>query len=302
MPEQTTSSFDAVIVGGSYAGLSAALQLARARQRVLVIDAGVRRNRFAAHAHGLIGQDGRAPDAIAADARAQVLAYPDVQWRQASATRADGAIDRFTVEDDAGGRWQARRLVLATGVQDQLPAIEGLDERWGRSVFHCPYCHGFELDRGRIGVIAVGEISMHHALMLPDWGTTTFFTHHTFTPDEAQQAALAARGVTTEPARIVRVVDTATVELDDGRRLVTDGLFVATRTRVNGPLAQDLGCDFEPGPLGDFIRTDPLKATSVPGVFACGDAARGAHSVAFAIGDGAQAGASVHRTLLFGSG
>ena len=298
--DEIPAAYDAVIVGGSYAGLSAAMQLARARQKVLVLDAGVRRNRFAAHAHGLIGQDGRAPDAIAADARAQVLAYPDVAWRQASAIRADGEIDRFTVEDDAGGRWQARRLVLATGVADTLPEIEGLDERWGRSVFHCPYCHGFELERGRIGVIAVGEVSMHHALMLPDWGTTTFFVNAAFEPDDAQRAALAARGVAIEPARIARVADTATVELEDGRRLPMDGLFVATRTRVNGPLAHDLGCAFEAGPLGDFIRTDALKATSVPGVFACGDAARGAHSVAFAIGDGAQAGASVHRTLLFG--
>ncbi len=298
--DELPSAYDAVIVGGSYAGLSAAMLLARARQKVLVIDAGVRRNRFAAHAHGLIGQDGRPPEAIAADARAQVLAYPDVAWRQASAIRAGGELDRFTVEDDAGGRWQARRLVLATGVADTLPEIAGLDERWGRSVFHCPYCHGFELERGRIGVIAVGEVSMHHALMLPDWGSTTFFLNGTFEPDQAQRAALEARGVAIEPARIARVADAATVALEDGRRLAMDGLFVATRTRVNGPLAHDLGCAFEQGPLGDFIRTDALKATSVPGVFACGDAARGAHSVAFAIGDGAQAGASVHRTLLFG--
>ncbi|MDN5781087.1 MAG: NAD(P)/FAD-dependent oxidoreductase [Luteimonas sp.] len=292
--------FDAAIIGGSYAGLSAAMQLARARRRILVIDAGVRRNRFAAHAQGLTPQDGGAPDAIADDARAQVLAYPDVTWRQASATGAGGAIDRFTIEDDAGGRWQARRLVLATGVEDTLPAIEGLRERWGRSVFHCPYCHGFELDRGRIGVIAVDEISMHQALMLPDWGTTTLFTNQAFTPDDAQRNALAARAVAIESLRIARIGEQATVELVDGRRLPMDGLFVASRTRVNGTLAQALGCAFEPGPLGDFIRTDALKATSVPGVFACGDAARGAHSVAFAIGDGMQAGVSAHRTLMFG--
>lgn len=297
---EPSDTFDAVVVGGSYAGLSAAMMLARARQRVLIIDAGVRRNRFAAAAHGLIGQDGRPPEAIAADARAQVLAYPNVRWQQASATHADGGIDRFVVADDSGARWNARRLVLATGVEDELPPIEGLQPRWGRSVFHCPYCHGYELERGRIGVIAVGELSMHHALMLPDWGTTTFLTNQAFTPDQAQQAALAARQVAVEPARIARVSDVATVELEDGRRIAFDGLFVATRTRVNSPLAHALGCEFEQGPLGAFIRTDAAKATSVPGVFACGDAARGAHSVAFAVGDGAQAGASAHRTLLFG--
>lgn len=291
--------FDAIVVGGSYAGLSAAMQLARARQRVLVIDAGVRRNRFASAAHGLIGQDGRPPAEIAEKARAQVLTYPNVRWLRGSATRASGRSEDFVVEVDDGGRRRARRLVLATGIEDELPDIDGLRERWGRSVFHCPYCHGYELDRGRIGVIGIGELSMHHALMLPDWGTTTFLVNRAFEPSDEQRAALARRGTTVEPARIVRIDGTATVEFEDGRRTDFDGLFVATRTRVNGPLAEQLGCAFEQGPLGAFIRTDVLKATSTAGVFACGDAARGAHSVAFAIGDGAQAGASAHRSLMF---
>lgn len=291
--------FDAIVVGGSYAGLSAAMQLARARQRVLVIDAGVRRNRFATHAHGLIGQDGRPPEAIAEEARAQVLAYPDVRGLQGTATRASGRSGEFVVEIEDGRRRRARRLVLATGVEDELPPIEGLRERWGRRVFHCPYCHGYELERGRIGVIAIGEVSMHHALMLPDWGTTTFLVDAAFEPSDEQRAALARRGTAVEPARIARVEGDATVVFEDGRRVDFDGLFVASRTRVNSPLAGQLGCEFEQGPLGAFIRTDALKATSVAGVFACGDAARGAHSIAFAIGDGAQAGTSAHRSLMF---
>ncbi|MBB3342713.1 NAD(P)/FAD-dependent oxidoreductase [Luteimonas sp. RC10] len=298
MPDPA-ASFDAVVVGGSYAGLSAAMQLARARQRVLILDAGQRRNRFASASHGLIGQDGRAPDAIAADARAQVLAYPTVTWRQATAVRADGGIGLFAVEDDAGQRVQARRLVLATGVIDTLPPIDGLQARWGRSVFHCPYCHGYELDRGRIGVIAIGEISMHHALMLPDWGAVTCFLDGRFVPDESQRAALAARGVRIEPARIAAVSGHADVVLEDGRQIACDGLFVASRTHIASPLAEQLGCAFEDGPLGAFVRTDAMQATSVPGVFACGDAARAAHSVALAIGDGAMAGAAAHRSLLF---
>lgn len=291
--------FDVIVVGGSYAGLSAAMQLARARQRVLVIDAGVRRNRFASQAHGLIGQDGRPPGAIAEDARAQVLAYPNVRWLRGSAARASGSREDFLVELDDGSRRRARRLVLATGIEDELPAVDGLQERWGRSVFHCPYCHGYELERGRIGVIAVGELSMHHALMLPDWGTTTFLVNAVFEPNDEQRATLARRGAAVELARIVRVEGIATVVFEEGRRSEFDGLFVATRTRVSSPLAGQLGCEFEQGPLGAFIRTDALKATSVAGVFACGDAARGAHSIAFAIGDGAQAGASAHRSLMF---
>lgn len=297
-----TTSFpnDAIVIGGSYAGLSAALQLARARRRVLVIDAGQRRNRFASASHGFLGQDGRAPGDIAADGKDQLLAYPNVRWLDGTVSHAESLGEGFGVDLDDGGTEQARVLVLATGVTDELPAIEGLAARWGRGVFHCPYCHGYELDNGRIGVLAVGELSMHHALMLPDWGSTTFFLNDAFTPDEAQRAALAARGVAVEAGAVARLVDTATVELHDGRRFVMDGLFTAARTHLASPVAAQLGCALDEGPTGAFIRTDAMQATSVPGVFACGDAARAAGNVAISVGAGAMAGASAHRALMFG--
>lgn len=291
--------FDAIVIGGSYAGLSAALQLARARQRVLVVDAGQRRNRFASTSHGFLGQDGRAPDAIAADGRRQLLAYPNVRWRDGRATRAQADPDGFALDIDEQSTVHGRRLVLATGVVDELADIEGLAERWGRSVFHCPYCHGYELQRGRIGVLAVGPLSQHHALMLPDWGTVTLFTHTTFDPDDAQRAALVARGVSIETTPVARLRDVATVELVDGRRIALDGLFTMSRTRMASPIAEQLGCRFEDGPTGPFLATDAMKETSVPGVFACGDAARAAGSVALAVGDGAMAGAATHQSLIF---
>lgn len=297
--EHAPNAFDAIVVGGSYAGLSAALQLARARQRVLVIDAGIRRNRFAATSHGFLGQDGRPPDAIAADGKAQLLAYPNVQWLDGTVTQAEPMGDGFAIHAGAGTPWHGRRLVLATGVVDELPEIEGLRERWGRSIFHCPYCHGYELDEGRIGVLAVGPMSLHHALMLPDWGRVTFFTNDVFSPDAEQLAALAAKGVSIEPQRVRRIVETATVELDDGRRVVLDGLFTATRIHVASPIAAQLGCAFEDGPMGQVIRTDTTKATSVAGVFACGDAARMAGNIAMSVGDGTQAGVAAHRSLMF---
>lgn len=291
--------FDAVVIGGSYAGLSAALQLARARRRVLVIDAGMRRNRFADASHGFLGQDGRPPGAIAAEGRSQLLAYPNVQWWEATATHAQGSGSGFTVHVGSGKAVQARRLVLAVGVTDQLPEIDGVASRWGKSVFHCPYCHGYELGRGRIGVLGVADMSLHQALLLPDWGAVTFFTNGTCTLDDAQRATLAARRVVVEPRAVARIVDTATVELVDGARIVLDGMFVASRTRVASPVAEHLGCAFEEGPLGAYIRTDAFKETSVQGVFACGDSARAAGSVALAVGDGAQAGAAAHQSLVF---
>lgn len=297
-----TSPFpnDAIVIGGSYAGLSAALQLARARRRVLVIDAGVRRNRFAAASHGFLGQDGRRPSDIAAEGRTQLLAYPNVRWLEGTAAQVVAEEGGFRVSTSDGHTESARKLVLATGVVDELPSIDGLAERWGRGVFHCPYCHGYELGNGRIGVLAVGPLSMHHALMLPDWGTTTFFLNDAFLPDEAQRAALAARGVTVQAGAVARLVDTATVELRDGQRFVMDGLFTATRTHIGSPVAAQLGCAMDDGPTGAFIRTDAMQATSVPGVFACGDAARAAGNVALSVGAGAMAGAAAHQSLMFG--
>lgn len=298
--ELSRADFDVIIIGGSYAGLSAAMQLGRARRRVLVIDAGRRRNRFATTAHGFLGQDGRPPADIVTDARTQVLAYPTVQWLEGTVSQAVAAGDGFAVTEEAGHILHGRRIVLAPGVVDELPDVEGLAERWGRSVFHCPYCHGYELQRGRIGVLATGPHAYHHAMLLPDWGEVTLFTNGVYVPDEVQAADLSARGVTIEAAPVVRIVDTATVQLGDGRLMSLAGLFTASRTHVASPVAAQLGCAFDEGPLGTFIRTDATKATSVAGVFACGDAARGAGNVAFAVGDGAQAGAAAHRSLVFG--
>lgn len=291
---------DVVIVGGSYAGLSAALQLARARKDVLVVDSGRRRNRFTAHAHGFLGHDGWEPGAIAAKARDQLLAYPTVRWMADEATGGAVTADGFTLSLAGGETVAARRVVLAPGVEDVLPDVPGLAERWGRGVYNCPYCDGYERGGGPLGVLAVGPLSMHQALLIPDWGPTTLFLNGAFEPTGEERAALAARGVTVEPVPVAHLSDAASVVLADGRTVELAGLFTAGRTRPNGTLAHDLGCALEVGPTGPFIATDMTKQTSVPGVFACGDAARAAGSVALAVGDGAMAGAAAHRSLLMG--
>lgn len=209
---------DVAIVGGSYAGLSAALQLARARRSVVVVDAGARRNRFAESSHGFLSRDGEAPAAIAAHGREQLLAYPNVRFVEGTADTAgrDGANLVVSVQ---GENIAARRLILATGVVDELPSIPGLQERWGRAVFHCPYCHGYELGQGRIGVLATGEHSFHQAMMLPDWGPTILFANEAFEPDAAQAAMLEARGVEIERERVV-AVDGAKASVVSGWRPV----------------------------------------------------------------------------------
>lgn len=294
--------YDVIIIGGSYAGLSAAMQLGRARRTVLIIDEGLRRNRFASHAHGFITQDGVDPALIAADARAQVMQYRTVQWL---AGRAD-TVEKIEKGSRAmsfgvtvgGTRHLCRRLILALGVRDILPQIDGLEERWGKHVFHCPYCHGYELNQGKIGVLAGSELSIHHALMLPDWGPTTLFVNHAFEPSKDQLADLAARGVIVERDRVGAITGHADVTLSDGRTLPFSGLFALAHFEIVSPFPQQLDLDMEQGPLGSTIKTDAMKGTSIPGVFACGDAARPMASVALAVADGSLAGVNAHRSLL----
>lgn len=294
--------FDVIIVGGSYAGLSAAIQVARARRTVLVIDAGKRRNRFASTSHGFLGRDGHAPGAIAAEARGQLLAYPTVSFIAGEARAAAGAIDAFKVDLADGQVVEGRRIVLAMGVEDVLPDIPGLASQWGIGAMTCPYCHGYELNRGRIGVLASGPMSLHQAAMLPEWGQTTLFANGFFDPAEPQLTDIVQRGVSIEFSPVTAIEGepgAPVVLLEDGRRQAMDGLFVATRTRIATPLPRMLGCATEDGPQGPFVATDAMKATSAPGVFACGDVASPMASVAISVGHGAMAGASVHRSLIF---
>lgn len=294
--------YDVIVIGGSYSGMAAALQLARARRQVLILDTGLRRNRFASSSHGLLGQDGHHPAEIAATAKAQLLAYPTVTWVDSAAVSAEKQEGIFTVYNDQGNALRAARLILASGVKDELPAVPGLGERWGTSVFHCPYCHGYELDQGKVGVLAVGEVSMHHALLLPDWGETMFFLNGTFEPDEEQRRQLASRGVSVEAEAVSEVFgEQVTVKLESGRVIELAGLFVASRIQPSNSVAESLGCELGDSPLGPYISTDSLQETSVSGVFACGDVARPAGNVTFAISDGVMAGTAAHRSLIWGA-
>jgi len=291
--------YDVIVIGGSYAGMAATLQLVRARRTVLVIDAGKRRNRYASHSHGFLGQDGAPPGEIAANARRQLEAYPTLSWLEERAEAVTGRLDEFTVVASGDGSHRARRILLATGVADQFPAVDGIAERWGKSVFHCPYCHGYELDQGRIGIIGASPMSIHQAELLTDWGDVTLFVNGAVELSQETRSTLERRGVTIEEAAIHRIEGHADVATADGRLLRFAGLFTATRTAPSSPLAKAMGCALEETPLGIQVRTDAENKTSVAGIFACGDVARTPHSVSLAVGNGAMAGAQIHRSLLW---
>lgn len=295
---------DVTIIGGSYAGAAAALQLGRARRSVLVIDAGQRRNRFASHSHGFLGQDGQEPGAIARKARDEVLAYPSVRWLEAG-VRAVRPIDGGFAVRVGDEEHRSKRLILATGVADELPAIPGLAERWGKTVFHCPYCHGYELGRTRMGVLATNPLAVHHAALVSEWaaeGQMTLFLAEGLEPEPDALELLEARRIRIERARVVAIEGVAPaveVRLADGRVCPLEGLFVASKTKLTNEFAAQLGCALEEGPAGAFYKTDAMKETTVPGVFACGDAGLAMGSVTFAVADGARAGIAAHRSLVF---
>ncbi len=203
----------------------------------------------------------------------------------------------MTSED--GQIHQARRILLATGLSDQLPAVEGLAERWGKVVFHCPYCHGYELERGPVGVIAVGPMSVRQAELLTEWGEVTFLMNGAVELDTNARRTLEGRKVTVEESRIERIEGQTDVLLSDGRRISFMGLFIATRTVPSSRLPEEMGCLLEETPMGIQVRTDESKQTSVPGVFACGDVAGTPHSVSLAVGDGALTGVHAHRSLVW---
>jgi thioredoxin reductase len=293
---------DAIIIGGSFAGLSAAMYIARARRSVCIIDTGSPRNRFAAHSHGFLTQDGSEPGRMLATARAQVAAYPTATFIDGEATSATRTPDGFSVRLATGAPVQGSRLVLAFGISDDLPSIPGLAERWGRSVLHCPYCHGYEFSGRRLGVLNVSPMSLQQAMLIAEWGPTTLYLNGASQPDDASLAQLQRRGVGIEPAPLRALQgegdQLSAIEFTDGRTSEVDALYLGPRTRLNSGIAEQLGCVLDEGRFGSIIRTDDTKMTSVPGVYAAGDITRDAHNVTWACADGVTAGTSVHRSLV----
>ena len=296
-------TYDAIVIGGSFAGLSAAIQIARARRRVLLIDAGRPLNRAADASHGFLGLDGRRPHDIIGDARRQLSLYPTVEFIDSVAVSARKVSDHFAVALADGTEKRAMRLILATGVKDDLPAIPGLPERWGLSVLHCPYCHGYEVGGQALGVLANTPLSAHQALLISDWGPTTYFTQNTFEPDAEHLSSLAARNVPIERTPVVELLGNAprleAVRLSDGRVVPVDAIFTAPKTSMASPLAEQLGCAFDDGPLGAFIRVDDWMQTTVKGVYAAGDAASPMTNATMAAAAGVKAGVGAHQSLVF---
>lgn len=298
-------NWDCVVVGGGVAGLSAALVLGRARRTTLVVDAGAQSNLSAPGIGGLLGFDGVPPAQLYARGRRELTRYPSVTVRDGEVVTAAAHEGGFTVDLADGSRAQTRLLLLATGMRYEYPDVPGLSALWGASVFHCPFCHGWEVRDLPLAVLATGEQAVHKALLLQGWSSdVVVLTDGPPRIDESDRARLAAAGITVDDRPVTRVVsedsELAAVEFADGDRLARRGLLVSSTLYQCTSLAAQLGVRFAaPGPVSaEAIDIDQLYRTSVPGVFAAGDASAQLPQVAAAIAAGSGAAASVVRSLM----
>ncbi|WP_233967301.1 NAD(P)/FAD-dependent oxidoreductase [Pectobacterium polaris] len=294
---------DVIIIGGSFAGLAAALQLGRARRKVTVLDTGRPRNRFAGRSHGVLGHDDKPPSDILAAARQQLTRYPAIKMVNARAESVSGTIDNFCVVTDDNESLRARRLILSYGVADQMPDIPGFAEGWGTSVIPCPYCDGFEVADQYWGLVWSGPQSMNQVRLFHDWTDrlTVFGNGHDITPDI--RADLAARHVSLVDGRITEIArhgsHSTTIKIDTGPDVAVDILFAHPRTRPSASLHDTLGLATVNTPTGIVLKTDERRETSIPGIYAAGDLANpGIPSVTTAIWQGAMAGISAQQSML----
>nr|WP_198950508.1 NAD(P)/FAD-dependent oxidoreductase [Kineosporia sp. A_224] len=296
---------DVVVVGGGAAGLSAALVLARARRRVAVVDAGQPRNAPAAHMHGFLGSDGLPPSDLLARGRREVTGYGGhlVHGRATDLRRApaDGtdAVAVFAVALADRTALHARRVLVTTGLRDDLPDIPGVRGRWGRDLLHCPYCHGYEVRDRPVGVLGGTTDALTHAHVVRQWSDdVVYFTNgQTLTADQRQQLVARAVGIVDDPVtRLVVDDDRLTgVELATGQVVPRTAVFVRPRLVPHDELLTGLGCATQPG---GWVATDATGRTSIPGVWAAGNAVNPRAQVITAAGEGSEAAIAINNDLV----
>ncbi|MEV0225619.1 NAD(P)/FAD-dependent oxidoreductase [Streptomyces sp. NPDC050704] len=298
--------FEVVVIGGGAAGLSAALVLGRARRRVLVVDAGEPRNAPAAHMQGYLSRDGMPPAEFLAEGRREIEAYGVelVRDRAVDVVRDDA--DGFDVILAGGRTVHGRRLVVATGLVDELPPVPGIAERFGRDVLHCPYCHGWEVRDQAFGVLATTVMSVHQALMLTQWSKDVTLFLHTIDENELSDEdlrKLAAAGVKVVPGEVAALAvedDHLTgVRLADGSTHDRSVVFVAPRFVPRTELLARLGADLEETPFGVYATVDETGRTTVPGVWSAGNATSFTEQVVNAAAAGYRAAVAINGDLIF---
>ncbi|WP_028647696.1 NAD(P)/FAD-dependent oxidoreductase [Nocardiopsis sp. CNT312] len=298
----TRHGVDVAVIGGGAAGLSAAVTLARSLRSVVVVDGGEPRNAPAAGAHNVLGHEGIAPRDLLTAGRAEADRY-GARFHDGRAVAARHCEGAFEVDLDDGGTLRARRILLATGLVDELPDVPGVRDLWGTDVLHCPYCHGWEVRGRRIGVLGTSELSLHQALMFRQLSEhVTLFTHTMGSPEDQAWEQMAAldvqvvegpvRMLSTEGGRLRAVV------LAEGHAFPVDAVAVAPRFTARTDLYEQLGGAAADHPMGSFIATGPMGRTDVEGVWAAGNAADLSAMVSVSTGAGVAAAAAINADLV----
>jgi len=293
MNDQT---YDVAIVGGGAAGLSAALVLGRARRRVAVIDAGSPRNAPAAHMQGFLSRDGMPPAELLAAGRAEVTGYGVELFEDTVSLIEPG----FAIRLAGGSLISARRVLVATGVADELPDIPGVWDRWGRDLLHCPYCHGWEVRDQPLGVLGSNPGAALHAQLVRQWSDDVVFFAHTHEVTATEQAQFDARGIRVELGEVTRLVVEADqligVELAGGRVVARSAVFVRPGN-VPHPdgLLPGLGCELD---QAGFVIVDGTGGTSVPGVWAASNVVDPRAQVITTAGAGSAAAIAINADLV----
>ncbi len=293
------NEYDVVVIGGGAAGLSAALVLTRAQRSVAVVDAGAPRNAPAAHMQGFLSRDGLPPGDLLALGREEVQGYGGEIIDGTVAGVASGTGPGWRVELTNGRQLTGRRLLIATGLCDELPDIPGVRERWGRDLLHCPYCHGYEVRDQPVGVLGGTPEAVQHAQLVRQWASdVVLFTHtDTLTADQREQLVARAIGIVDGTVQRLLVEDDRLqgVELEDGRTVRRTAVFVRPRLVPDNDLLVGLGCAVDDN---GWVVADPTGGTSVPGVWVAGNAVNARAQVITAAGEGSAAAIALNADLV----
>lgn len=296
---KTTLSFDVIIIGGSYAGLSAAMALGRSLRSVLVIDSGVPCNRQTPHSHNFITQDGERPHMIAQKARDQVSQYPTVQLLDGKAVNGYKTDGGFCITIEQGNTYEAKKLIFATGLKDKMPQIEGFAECWGISVIHCPYCHGYEQRNEKTVILANGDVAMHYAqLILNLTKDLTILTNGSSEFTAEQNEKLKKYGISVIEEELASLTHEngrlQSVIFKNQKHFPVKVMYARPDFEQHCTIAEMLGCKIsETG----HIITDAFQKTTIPNIYACGDNSGMMRSVAHAVYTGNLSGAMVNNEM-----
>jgi thioredoxin reductase len=297
---EKNQKYDVVIIGGSYAGLSAALALGRAIRNVLIIDSGKPCNRQTPHSHNFLTQDGNTPASIAALGKFEVMQYPTIEFLTDLVTAVKGEDNNFEVVLSAGKSIKARKLLFSTGVKDLIPDIPGFADCWGISVIHCPYCHGYEFKDQVTGILANGDTAYEMALMINNWTKRlSVFTNGKSELTEVQQQELTNLKIDVIEKPLQEIEHQAgsinRISFNDGSDQILNALYARPPFEQHCLVPNEIGCEINK--MG-YIQIDDLQKTTIAGVFAAGDNTSKFRAVSVAVAAGGKAGAFINHELI----